>query len=265
MSRPSDDLFPGWTEPNSTPITETHHLPLGSPLRDEPGVSEGQFDLSSFEDFPLLAKQTSLPVSIRSTAARLFPSLPFFGPSPPAAPSDEEFADAVANVAEVVSPQNLGFIPASAWSSDAMTFGQIVEGFFQKRNSSHCRFPHKLFNALRLATAAPHLARHIGVEWVTATVIRVHKLVFARLLKLSAVDGSLFHQQGNFPSHGFVELTEREARACCPPEVLTGVDYEVVRLVRHQDGALSRDGGSQHMENCRWVNFRNVASKSSKT
>lgn len=43
--------------------------------------------------------------------------------------------------------------------------------------------------------------------WVKDTVFKVDKCVFGRLLGIKSYDGGLFHSQGNFPSHGFRELT----------------------------------------------------------
>jgi hypothetical protein len=98
-----------------------------------------------------------------------------------------------------------------------MTFGRLVESFFQRKNCLQGHFSHKLFNELRLATAAPYLVRHIGVDWVTRNIIRIHKFVFGRVLKIKAITGSLFHEQDNLPTCGFAELTERERGTYAPP------------------------------------------------
>jgi hypothetical protein len=81
----------------------------------------------------------------------------------------------------------------------------------------------------------------------------VDKTVFGRLLKIKAIDGSLSHEQGNFPSEGFVELFESDAIAECPPHLLVGVDYEAVR---QQYRVVTRDCASADIENCRWVNAK---------
>jgi hypothetical protein len=162
-------------------------------------------------------------------------------------------------VRQLVNPIKLGLIPRAFWTSGDMTFGRLVESFFQRRNSAHCRFSHKLFDALKLSSTFPELAKHIGVRWVTSTVLQVDKFAFATFLRIKAIDGSLFHQQGNFPSHGFVELSEAEAMGQCPPEAIAGVDYERIRLLRHQDGVFTRNCSSQDIENCRWVASRRRA------
>jgi hypothetical protein len=50
------------------------------------------------------------------------------------------------------------------------------------------------------------------VRWVTDCVFLVQKVIFAQLLGVRTIDGSFFHQEGNFPSHGFVELAFPEAQ-----------------------------------------------------
>lgn len=156
----------------------------------------------------------------------------------------------------VIYPQKLGFIPENLWVDKELTFGALVTTFFQKRNNASSRFSHKLFNALRLSTEHPHLIPYIGVEWITPTILKVNKFAFARLLKIKTIDGSLFHHQGNFPSHGFVEINEKEACGILPPEVLSDVDYESVRLLTHPAGIFRRDCTGSDIDNCKWINCR---------
>jgi hypothetical protein len=85
------------------------------------------------------------------------------------------------------------------------------------------RFLHKLFNALKISEVRPSLYPFVGVQWVTDTILKVDKARFARLLGTKCIDGALFHQQGNFPSHGFAELRIEEARAAIPRELLSDV------------------------------------------
>ena len=169
---------------------------------------------------------------------------------------EQHFQEAIKDSSLVFNPAKLGFIPTKAWPDGEQTFGSLVTNFFQKRNSSNCRFIHKLFNALQLAKAAPHLCRVIGVEWIGPDILRVDKHAFARLLKIRTIDGSLFHQQGNFPSHGFVELSETKARECLPPEALADVDYESVRLLTHRDRLFHRECQAQDVDDCKYVSVR---------
>ncbi|KAK8875839.1 hypothetical protein M9Y10_006014 [Tritrichomonas musculus] len=156
----------------------------------------------------------------------------------------------------VINPQKLGFIPSNSWMDKEITFGYLVTSFFQKRNNASSRFSHKLYNALRLSSAHPNLTPYIGVEWITPTILKVNKYTFARLLRIKTIDGSLFHQQGNFPSHGFVELTEREAHEFLTPNQLEDVDYETVRLLRHPAGIFTRDCTGSDIADCKWINSR---------
>lgn len=155
------------------------------------------------------------------------------------------------------NPVKLGFIPGKFWSQDKdWTFGQLVSDFFQKKNNANSRFSHKLYNALKISTSDPFYAVYIGVEWVNERVLKIDKRIFARLLGIKTIDGSLFHQQGNFPSHGFTELTEKQAIAEVPPEALKNVDYETVRLLIHQPGIFTRDCTEEDIERCKWISTR---------
>jgi hypothetical protein len=42
-------------------------------------------------------------------------------------------------------------------------------------------------------------------------------------------------KQGIFPSYGIVEVEASEARRGLKPEDLTGVDFDIVRLMRHEE------------------------------
>jgi hypothetical protein len=137
-----------------------------------------------------------------------------------------------------------------------VNFGDLVTDFFQRKNNVNCRFPHKLYNALKMTRADPFFFQFLGVAWICDSVMKVDKLVFAQLLGIKSVDGALFHLQGNFPSHGFVELTHKQARLIVPPEMLRGVDYERVRLMMHQDRVFVRDATEETILNCTWVHAR---------
>jgi hypothetical protein len=263
-----DDFFPSWLQP--APASNFSPFRLGSPYPLSPltGPRESflpepvAFELA-FDDFIPTSKRVR-PSNVSQPMLLTFPAGHPLNPNaamplrPPSSPLEDSL-DLTRDTDHFVNPKKLGFIPNGFWADGDLTLGHIVESFFQKRNTANCRFFHKLFNALRLSAAFPELARHIGVEWITQDVLRVDKFVFARLLRIKAIDGSLFHQQGNFPSHGFVELSESDARAECPPHLLVGVDYEAVRLLKHQSGVITRDCSSKESENCRWVNAKKRA------
>jgi hypothetical protein len=176
-------------------------------------------------------------------------------PEAASADSDPEFQSACDDADLVFRPHSLGFLP-HPWKDDPITFGKLVESFFRRKCSSQTRFLHKLYNALRISEIDPSYFNIVGVEWVTDRVIRVNKVKFARLLGIRTPDGSLFHQQGNFPSHGFAEISPFEARANISPSHLDGVDFENVRLFVHRSGDFFRGCGPEIEAKCHWQNRR---------
>ena len=155
-----------------------------------------------------------------------------------------------------ISPHILGFIPFTLWQERFYTFGELVTDFFQRKNHSSCRFSYKLYNALRLSLLSPQFAFLVGVSWLNDQIIRVDKRAFARLLGIKSIDGSLFHQQGNFPSHGFVEVPAEDVPKVCPNVDLTGVDFDNVRLLIHSAGVFVRTAMESDIVNCRWANAK---------
>jgi hypothetical protein len=155
-----------------------------------------------------------------------------------------------------INPVKLGFIPRGLWSDEQLHFGCLIETFFQKRSNVNGRFHHKLFNALRIVEQFPNLTSHIGVRWITDTILRVDKFVFARILAINTIDGGLFHQQGNFPSNGFVELSQNEARELCPIGSLMDVDFDRVRLLTRPDGVFVRGCSPEEIEDLKRVGPR---------
>jgi hypothetical protein len=102
----------------------------------------------------------------------------------------------------------------------------------------------------------PFYIEFIGIEWITDNVLRIDKRIFARLLAIKTIDGSLFHQQGNFPSHGFIELTETTALDYIPKDLLFGVDFDNIRLLTHPDGVFKKGCIEVDIDHCRWVSSR---------
>jgi len=154
------------------------------------------------------------------------------------------------------NPHRLGFIPLKFWPDRDFSFGELVRDFFQRKNNANSRFSHKLFNALKIAQTDSFYVEFLGVEWITDKVLRVDKRIFARLLGIKTIDGSLFHQQGNFPSHGFVELDTIESSKHVSSEDLKTVDYERVRLFIHQPGVFVRGCDENVIESCKWIPSR---------
>jgi hypothetical protein len=171
--------------------------------------------------------------------------------------SDSTFALACKDPNLHFNPTTLGFLPVTLWPDEETTFGEVIADFFQRKNNANCRFSYKLFNALRLGELNQVYTQLTGVCWLNDTILRVDKRSFARLLGIKSIDGSLFYQQGNFPSHGFFEIGSGDQRQYCPPDLdLTGVDFENVRLLFHVDGQFRKGCTGKDIEDCRWANWR---------
>jgi hypothetical protein len=197
-----------------------------------------------------------LPV-VQSTYTFPVPKNTFTAPPSRPATTDAEFMAACQDQTLCFSPRRLGFIPGTMWTDEETTFGNFVSEFFQRKNNANCRFSHKLFNALTLGEFKPIYQNFTGVSWLTESILRVDKRVFARLLGIKSIDGSLFHQQGNFPSHGFFEIGSGDHHRFVPPGVdLTGVDFENVRLLIHPRRQFRKGCTSKDIEKCKWANWR---------
>jgi hypothetical protein len=168
--------------------------------------------------------------------------------------SNHTYHIALNETAQLISPQTLGFMPSSYWLNTSLSFGALVAKFFHRKNNASCRFPHKLYNALLLVENDPTLFSLVGVKWLTNEVFLVDKFVFGRLLGIASFDGGLFHWQGNFPSHGFIELTPDQIAgiqsAGFDP---SGVDHDRYHVLRHAAGQFTRAVSEEVFEACKWT------------
>ena len=206
---------------------------------------------------PLAGQQMQPRVARAPPGAGLTPNHSRSGSMPEAGLNVEDSFAAICSDPNIkFNPANLGFIPSKIWANEDMTFGEIVSQFFQKKNNANSRFSHKLYNALRITDFDHFYYLFLGVEWVTDNILKVDKKQFARLLGIRTIDGSFFHQQGNFPSHGFVELDPKTAQAHLDPKVLEDVDYDNVRLLTHQEGIFVRGCTESVLESCKWVSTK---------
>ncbi|OHT10079.1 hypothetical protein TRFO_20815 [Tritrichomonas foetus] len=162
-------------------------------------------------------------------------------------PTVERFESAIVDKALFLNPKKINFIPASYWSDKEITFGDVVSDFFQRKNNSHCRFIHKLYNAVKLTEYDSKFIPFVGIQWVNEYVLRINRAVFAKLLGIKAIEGSLFHQQGNFPSHGFVELEPADVRKMFPD-----FDFSIDRLLMHHDRIFVRGCNEEEVIFCKW-------------
>ncbi|EAX95303.1 hypothetical protein TVAG_270940 [Trichomonas vaginalis G3] len=169
---------------------------------------------------------------------------------------DAHFTEALSDTALIVNPVKLGFIPRSRWVDKDFTFGELVAEFFQKKNNASCRFSYKLYNALKLSTLDSKFDSLVGVKWINDYVLHVDKIKFAHLLGIKSIDGSLFHQQGNFPSHGFIEMNTKDVDKLKSEYDVSDVDYENIRLLTHVDKIFVRNCTERDLESCKWINSR---------
>lgn len=169
---------------------------------------------------------------------------------------DENFNKAIADPALRINPLRSGFIPRSRWNDKEVTFGELVAEFFHRKNNANCRFSYKLYNALKLSSLDPKFESLVGVKWLNDRILRVDKLKFANLLGIKSIDGSLFHQQGNFPSHGFVEMNTASVEKLKQNYNVSDVDFENIRLLTHSEKIFVKGCTEKDLESCKWVNSR---------
>lgn len=163
------------------------------------------------------------------------------------------FEEACSNQKFTINPKIMGFLPGDAWKDEEVQFWVVVSSFFRKKNSNHCKFAYKLYNALLLTETVPELFPVVGIRWITETVFIVEKNTFAKLLGVRSIDGSLFHQQGNFPSHGFVELSFQESSHVAQEAGMTRTGHANYRFLKHASDGFSRQSGEQDIQNLKWI------------
>ena len=166
--------------------------------------------------------------------------------------ADMSFDDVCSDPHIVVNPGRMGFIPSLIWSDETISFGFLVQTFFRKRNSSSSKFPHKLYNALKLSEYYPEFRRIVGICWVTDDVFRVDRNAFARLIGVKSVEGGLFHQQGNFPSHGFVELDFQQSEKLSLQHGFGHADLSEVRFIKSIQGHFTKYSTEKEIETFKW-------------
>jgi hypothetical protein len=113
--------------------------------------------------------------------------------------------------------------------------------YFTRRNGPGRRFDFKLYNALCITKVFPPAYYFIGAIWLTQTVMKIHSQTFAQLLGIHAVQGGLFHKQGNFSRHGFQQVMKQAQLAQGMTFDLADVDDYLVRLFTDQHNRFSRD------------------------
>ncbi|OHT00722.1 hypothetical protein TRFO_32491 [Tritrichomonas foetus] len=160
---------------------------------------------------------------------------------------DSFFKSAMNNPNLRFNPAKLRFIPSAFWGENDRTFGEIVKMFFQRKNNSKCRFPHKLYNALILSQLDPNLYHLVGAKWIDRIHILIKRSAFSRLLGIRSIEGSLFHQQGNFPSHGFEEIDPSVVKNQYP-----NFDFSENRIIKHTAGVFIFGCTEADIAACKW-------------
>jgi hypothetical protein len=85
-------------------------------------------------------------------------------------------------------------------------------------------------------------------------IIKVYKHVFAKLLGIGAVDGGLFHKQGNFTRHGFVQVPDLLARQELGDDQMADVENREIVMLEHKDHAFTMKSTEETIGLCRWEN-----------
>ncbi|EAX97047.1 hypothetical protein TVAG_353770 [Trichomonas vaginalis G3] len=172
-------------------------------------------------------------------------------PLPPPYMVVSQSQDKFAQTDMIIKPNQIGLIPHDFWSHyKKISFENMIHTYFHRRNSSHARFVYKLYNALLITAAYPSLLPMIGVSWETNNIIKVRKTPFASLIGTRIADNSLFHKQGNFPTHGFAELTSEEA--VVHNINISYIDFDEIRLVYHLNGKFTKNCGEKVLKSCIW-------------
>jgi hypothetical protein len=149
-------------------------------------------------------------------------------------------------------PIELGFIPPRRWTSGEVTLSDVTEQFFKARSSKILRFEQKLWNALALTKHNPGLYSHIGVKWISSSLIKVNRDVFGPFINLTRPAAALYNNQGSFLTHGFVEVPLRDASEVdC--EELTDVDESIIRLFKHRTDSFSMKADQTQIMGCRYT------------
>ena len=157
-----------------------------------------------------------------------------------------------------INPFRLGFLPTEIADDKMISLSELMKTHFQTRSTKKIRFEHKLWNALCITKSNPIMFNVVGVMWITNTIMKVHRTVFANLLGITKPTAALFNIQGSFPSHGFVEVDINEARSQVDPFQLVDVDGIQIRLFKHEHLQFTSSSGIECLLNCRWKeNFAN--------
>ena len=174
---------------------------------------------------------------------------------------DELFEQLLKDRRFTINPKKLNFIPNGFWPDCEIPFGDIVADFFQRKNNPYSRFHMKLYNALKLTEQRPDLKNLSGVEWVSPTIFIVNKARFARLLGINSINGSLFHKQGNFPTHGFCVPSQQYIIQQIGEKKYDETDSQECVFLFHKNGIFTQHCSEYDLLKCKWGSPNQTSSK----
>jgi hypothetical protein len=85
------------------------------------------------------------------------------------------------------------------------------------------------------------------------TIFKVNKDIFGALLAISRPGSALFSHSGLFMSHGFREISVREATLEFPRGDYCDVDEIGVRLFKHPGGSFRANSTHADVDECAWA------------
>jgi hypothetical protein len=140
----------------------------------------------------------------------------------------------------ILRPVDLGFLPKSEWMPDQLSLWDLRQMYFTRRNGIARQFEYKLYNALLITSAFPESYEFVGAIWVNERVMKIHAAAFANLLGIHAVQGGLFHKQGNFSRHAFHHVFKISSPELAKMPECAEVDDYQIRLYTDQLGRFVR-------------------------
>lgn len=124
------------------------------------------------------------------------------------------------------------FIPKDEWKSTYFSLEDLKRTYFAKRNGPARHFNYKLANALKITREFPNSYNYIGVVQIERCLIKVNSMIFGSLLGIHAVQGGLFHKQGNFLRNGFQQVPKQMLNKSALEINVDDADDNEVRIFR---------------------------------
>lgn len=167
---------------------------------------------------------------------------------------------------DLVDVKMMGLVPSQFWDkyqSSMIPLQTIIEEFFYRRTSNTTKFIFKLYNALRITTYYPEYKDIIGVYWISEEIFVVLRHEFAVLNNIKIEKGALFHQHGNFTTHGFEQISTSEIASKFGKEFVTEFNIKNTVFCQHKFKAFTkRTIGEQILEECPYRNDHKKTYKS---